>query len=86
MNMKVWTILLAVVASSGCVVSTPIPEPQCPRYSDTALVLEVPPPIPESVFISIAPGQQAKANDGGKTLLRGYVDLRERIQQWHESR
>lgn len=85
--MKLLMILFLAVVSSGCAVFTPpMPQPQCPNYPESALVLDVPPPIPDNVYIRIEPGQNAKANDGGKALLRGYVDLRERIQKWQEQR
>jgi hypothetical protein len=85
--MKAWTILFLAAVSSGCAVFTPpMPEPECPDYPSDTLALAVPMPIPDAVFIDIKPNQPAKANEGGKELIRSYVDLRERIQQWHEGR
>lgn len=84
MSMKRLMILFLAVASNGCVYSA-MPTPVCPEYPETALILDVPQPIPDSVYINISPGQPAKANEGGKALLRNYVNLRQRIQQWRES-
>lgn len=70
-----WVIVFVLFVSlNGCVPTTiapnlKIPEPakECPRLSM--------PPIPEHVFLKIE-GDKVFSDDGGDTVLRGYVRAR----------
>jgi hypothetical protein len=77
---------ITTVSCSGCF-SFPSQEiPQCPSYPNSCLVLDMPPAIPDNVYISLEPGKPPKANAGGQELIRNYAALRKRIKLWHESR
>lgn len=70
-----WIIVFVLFVSlNGCVPTTiapnlKIPEPakECPRL--------IMPPIPEHVFLKIE-GDKVFSDDGGDTVLRGYVRAR----------
>ena len=70
-----WVIaFILFVSLNGCVPTTiapnlKIPEPakECPRL--------IMPPIPEHVFLKIE-GDKVFSDDGGDTVLRGYVRAR----------
>jgi hypothetical protein len=80
-------LLIATVICSGCFSfpSQEMPVPQCPDYPDTCLVLDMPPAIPDNVYISFEPGKPPQANAGGQELIRNYAALRKRIKLWQES-
>jgi hypothetical protein len=80
--------LITTVSCSGCFSfpSQEMPVPQCPSYPDTCLVLDMPPAIPDNIYISLEPGKPPKANAGGQEMIRNYAALRKRIKLWQESR
>jgi hypothetical protein len=65
--------------------SQEIPVPQCPNYPPSYLMLDLPPAIPDNVYISLEPGKPPKANAGGQELIRNYAALRKRIKLWQEA-
>jgi hypothetical protein len=88
-HMKMIKCAFIILASvlSGCVLfpSQEMPVPQCQSYPDTCLMLDLPPAIPENVYISLEPGKPPNANAGGQELIRNYAALRKRIKLWQES-
>lgn len=72
-----WAIaIIWIFTLNGCAATTvapnlTLPEKECPRLAMPA--------IPDQVHLSIE-GDKLKADDGGDTLLRGYVRARQLLQ------
>jgi hypothetical protein len=72
------------VAIAGCVTYTPITAPpmQLPKANPSAQQpIPVPPPIPDTVAISIRPNQEPTADEGGTKLIEAYAEAQRNIKK-----
>jgi hypothetical protein len=81
-------IPLMAVAIVGCVTYTPItapaltlPKANPPVQTQPAQQpIPVPPPIPDTVAISIRPNQEPTADEGGTRLIEAYAEAQKNIK------
>lgn len=85
-NIKVCAILSIALAVSGCVIFPDLPPLPPPREVDCPkeVRLDLPPPVPDTVYIRID-GDTFEADEGGEELLRNYGATFKLIEElWHE--